>query len=247
MLLEGDLSPLLSAGLAMRRHTLRALAALSKFLGMHDEFIELRRRYGVKWDKGETSRLIIKRLTGEIGYNVLEWITRAYEIFDDDQRTLFRYLIFTGVRVEEACSTWGLIHVLGAENIHEYYNERMSALEHYRYPKLFLRRTKTLYVSFVTRDILEDILRGKRNKITWWSLAAALRKHGLPSRFGDVRELWATRMIRDLSQPEIDFLQGRITQSVFMRHYFNASLLPDLRDRTLRAAEKLLNEVIGSP
>lgn len=244
MLLENDLSPLLSSTLAMRRHTLKALSALSKFLGMHDIFIELRERYGIKWDKGETSQIIIKRLTGEIMNSVIEWIPQVYKVFDDDQKALFRYLLFTGVRVEEACNTWNLIHTLGEGNIHEYYNEKLSALEHYRYPKLFFRKTKTVYISFVTYKLVSDILHGKREKFTWWTLVSTLRKNNLPSRFGDIRELWATRMIKYLNQSEIDFLQGRISQSVFMRHYFNASLLPDLKDRVLKGAQNLLDEVI---
>lgn len=40
-------------------------------------------------------------------------------------------------------------------------------------------------------------------------------------RFGDVREVWASVMPKHLRQPEIDFLQGRVSTSVFMRNYFN--------------------------
>ena len=243
MLLEGDLSPLHTAGLARRRHTLRALAALSKFLGMHEEFTELRKRYGIKWDKGCSSKLLIKRLTSGIEDNISEWINQAIKVLDDSQRILLRYLIFTGVRVEEACNTWSLIHRLGYGRLHEYYNEKLNALEHYKYPKLFLRGTKNLYVSFVTPELLEEILRGKRQRITWWILSSTLRKHNLPSRFSDIRELWATKMTRYLSQPEIDFLQGRISQSVFLKHYFNPSLLKDIRDRAIKGAYKLLEEI----
>ena len=40
--------------------------------------------------------------------------------------------------------------------------------------------------------------------------------------------------------PEIDFLQGRVSSSVFMRNYFNPAWITDLRERTLKAAEEIL-------
>ena len=243
MLLEGDLSPLLSAGPAMKKHTLRALAALSKFLGIHDEFTELRKRYGIKWSHGSAARLVARRLSGEVSNGIFEWIVKALRVLDEDHRTLTRYVLFTGVRLDEACKTWKLIHELGHERVNEYYNAAFNALEHYRYPKLFFRETKNLFVSFVTPELVEDILRGRRDKITWWSVSSALRKRGLPSRYGDIRELWATWMTRYLSEPEINFLQGRVSQSTFMRHYFNPKLIADLRDRTLNAASKLLEKI----
>ncbi|MEM2914564.1 MAG: hypothetical protein QXH91_04085 [Candidatus Bathyarchaeia archaeon] len=55
------------------------------------------------------------------------------------------------------------------------------------------------------------------------------RKIGL--RFGDLREAWASIMTKYLSQPEIDFLQGRVGLSTFMQNYFNPALIRDLKDR----------------
>ncbi|MDH5459542.1 MAG: hypothetical protein OEY95_06335 [Candidatus Bathyarchaeota archaeon] len=46
-------------------------------------------------------------------------------------------------------------------------------------------------------------------------------------------------MAKWLSQPEIDFLQGRVSASVFMRNYFNPALIGDLKERVFKAIEEI--------
>jgi len=46
-------------------------------------------------------------------------------------------------------------------------------------------------------------------------------------------------MTKGLSQPEIDFLQGRVSANVFMRNYFNPALIGDLKERVFEAIGKL--------
>jgi hypothetical protein len=46
-------------------------------------------------------------------------------------------------------------------------------------------------------------------------------------------------MTRFLSQPETDFLQDRISGSMFMRNYFNPALISDLKERVFKAIEEL--------
>ena len=46
-------------------------------------------------------------------------------------------------------------------------------------------------------------------------------------------------MTRYLSQPEIDFLQGRVNSNTFMQHYFNPTLISDLKERTLEGIKNL--------
>jgi len=69
-------------------------------------------------------------------------------------------------------------------------------------------------------------------------------KKKLPLRFGDIREYWATYMTRHLKEAEIDFLQGRISSSIFMRNYFNPALISDLKQRTFKGITELLQKVI---
>ena len=49
-------------------------------------------------------------------------------------------------------------------------------------------------------------------------------------------------MTKFLNPAEIDFLQGRIGASVFMRNYFNPALIENLQDRTFKGIYELLSK-----
>lgn len=61
-------------------------------------------------------------------------------------------------------------------------------------------------------------------------------------RFSNVRELHATLVIKYLRQPEIDFIRGRVSTSVFMRNYFNPAWIGDLKERTLKASKEIMEK-----
>jgi len=58
-----------------------------------------------------------------------------------------------------------------------------------------------------------------------------LKRQGFNMRFSDIREYYATFMTKFLNPAEIDFLQGRLSTSVFMKNYSNPVLIKDLRRR----------------
>jgi len=66
-----------------------------------------------------------------------------------------------------------------------------------------------------------------------------LKRQGFNLRFGDIRENYATFMTRWLNPPEIDFLQGRVSASVFMSNYFNPALIGDLRERIFQGIKEI--------
>lgn len=70
-----------------------------------------------------------------------------------------------------------------------------------------------------------------------------VRKKKLKVRFADVRETHATFMTKCLKDNEIDFLHGRVTSNVFMRNYFNPSLVSDLKERTLQAIAEIQEKI----
>jgi len=67
-----------------------------------------------------------------------------------------------------------------------------------------------------------------------------LKRAGLRLRFSDCREFYASHMTRHLSVPEVDFVQGRITASVFMRNYFSPTWIADLQERAIRGENEIL-------
>jgi len=147
-------------------------------------------------------------------------------------------LLACGIRYSEALTVNNLVIQLSNRGkLDEYYHDQM--LEHYKYPEMFIRRTKKLFLSFCPREVIEKIT--KSEKLTHYAVKMRLQRKKVPLRFGDIREYWASIMTRYLSQPEINFLQGRVSSSVFMVNYFNPMLINDLKQRCLKGINDLLN------
>jgi len=242
-LLKADLHPLMGLSEHKRAHVLKALSALSKWMGIYGFFKGLVKDYGLKWSPGGRDDLMIARLVKGEPEGILEWMRRVkaeapgYACFID-------FMATTGLRYEEAINSWNLIIRLKAEGrLEEYYVVERNVLEHFRYRSLFLRRSKKVFISFVKENLIEEI--AEAPPLTPYILINRVKRRGLRQRFGDIREYHATVLTRHLTQPEIDFLQGRVSTSVFMRHYFNPAWISDLQERTLKATEEILRRLKG--
>ncbi|MEM0488837.1 MAG: hypothetical protein QW707_06525 [Candidatus Bathyarchaeia archaeon] len=75
------------------------------------------------------------------------------------------------------------------------------------------------------------------------AIAALSKFLGLYGEFRDLREYWASKMVKYLKQPEIDFLMGHVTANVFMANYFNLIWIKDLKDRALKGEREILKEI----
>ena len=70
-----------------------------------------------------------------------------------------------------------------------------------------------------------------------------VRKKGLKVRYSDIRETHGTLLTKYLKDNEIDFLHGRVTSSVFMKNYFNPSLISDLKTRVFQATSEIQERI----
>ena len=119
----------------------------------------------------------------------------------------------------EGVQAFNLIADLGAKYTGEYYNEDTKFLEHFRYPKLFLRHSKNLYVSAVPKGLLDEISESPR--VVYNPIKKRLRRAGLDMRFKQLRSYYATKMREmGLLSEQIDLVQGRVGKSIFLQHYF---------------------------
>jgi len=221
---------------------MEGLSALSKFLGVYEDFQGLVKAYGLKWAVGSAEELLIARMnkTVEDG-DVLKWIGEVKAAFADLQ-TFMDFMAISDLRFEEAVNSFNLIIDLSkAEKLSDYYDVEKEALEHYRFKKLFIRRTKKAFVSFIPKAFIERVSR--ESKVTKSMIYNRLQKRGFKLRFGDVREYYATFMTRLLNPAEIDFLQGRVSASVFMRNYFNPALIADLKDRVFQGIAEIQKRI----
>lgn len=75
--------------------------------------------------------------------------------------------------------------------------------------------------------------------MTYAAIIKRLRRKGLRIRINELRDYYATFMVKHgLIREEVDLLQGRIPPSIFIRHYWSPSF-KELRDRALKAINML--------
>ena len=238
-LFKRDFSVLNNLSETKRNHVLCALSNLSKYLGIYGEFKKLVADYGLKWKQVNPEMLVLKRMakTRECGL-VLEWAGKvktkvpSLSLFLD-------FCFMSGLRVKEAIASWNLIRELyKADRLGEYYNSKIEALEHFRFEETFIRKHKRVLITFMPEAFICKV-GSEGERVSWPLLHNRIAKKGLPLRFGDIREYWATFMTRYLTTAEIDFLQGRVGASIFMRNYFNPALITDLKTRVFEGLAEL--------
>jgi len=238
-LLKRDFSELNGFSECKRHHVLEGLSALAKFLGVYEVFKELMKAYGLKWRTSNPEDLIIARMSkvGEYG-EVSEWINEVNAKLPK-LKDFMTFITVSGLRFVEAVNSYNLIIDLTKEGkLSNYYDSAKEVLEHYHFKRFFICRTKKALISFLPGSLIERI--SESEKFTTAQINNRIRRAKLKSRFGDVRECFATFMTRWLNPAEIDFLQGRVSASVFMRNYFNPALIGDLKERTFKGIHELV-------
>lgn len=119
----------------------------------------------------------------------------------------------------EGINSFNLIVELGSKYQTDYYNENNKLLEHFRYPKLFLRNSKNCYVSCVPKSLLDEI--SQSSKVSFIAIDKRLNKTNLPMRIKPLWSYYATEMIKlCLLSEQIDLIEGRIGKTIFLMHYF---------------------------
>ena len=113
-------------------------------------------------------------------------------------------------------------------------------LEHFKYPEIFIRRTKKAYISIVTDSILE--LAKQSATCGYNALRLAVKRRALDMNMAYCRKTFATNLrMNGIEQDIIDLLQGRFPKSVFVRHYFR----PDFNhDRIKEAIDSLYDTLV---
>ena len=243
-LLDRDFSDVRDAPVTIRPHIVKALSNLSKFLGMYDVFKELMRKYGISWKGRSTDDVFIDRLLSvKDPEEIWKWI-REVKRARPELSEFMDFVAITGLRLNEAVKSWNLIQKLAKEGrLNEYYNEEREALEHFRFKELFIRRTKKAFVSFVPKEFIQKIIDSERIGSTHNGIRKRLKIAGIRMRFHDVRKVHATFLTKYLRHPEIDFLHGRVSSSIFMANYFNPGWIRDLKERVFKGISEILAKI----
>jgi hypothetical protein len=242
-LLNHDFSEIRDLKDTIRPNALKALSCLAKYLGISEEFKLLVKNYSLKWSGRKAEDLIIDRITKvENPDEIFNWIKKVKRV--RPELSLFMdFMAVTGLRLVEAVNSYNRIIKLNREGrLDEYYDLEREVLEHFRFKEIFFRHTKKAFISFVPATLIQRIIRNKP-MTSVVAVQNMVRKKGFKLRFSDIRETHGTLATKYLKDNEIDFLHGRVTSSVFMKNYFNPSLIEDLKARTYRVINEIQEKI----
>ena len=229
---------LLGESKGIRRNTMIALANLSKYLGVYESWKNIVKNYGLKWEKRTGLETVMSLLNMNLD-GVVEWLLTALKKLPENYGVVLAFQALTGLRPSEAVESCRLIKI----DLENYLNRDLMALEHWKYPKVFLRRTKNTYISFVDEDLINPVLNAARIPPKA-AIKSALRKRRMPQRMIDLRRLYATTLRNaGIPRESIDFLQGRVGQSVFMMYYYKPYLL-ELREKVQNALKPIEKRIL---
>jgi intergrase/recombinase len=128
------------------------------------------------------------------------------------------------------------------QNSGKYYKQERQCLEHFRFPEIFLRKTKKAYISFVTPEIVQNMKSHAMHIQSYNAIRLACRRKGINMDMRYCRKLHGSWLHKEGIPSEIvDFLQGRVSTSVFSRHYLTPQ--KNLKDKVLDVLDKLQKEI----
>ncbi|MEJ5326969.1 MAG: integrase [Candidatus Bathyarchaeia archaeon] len=238
-MLNGDFKELETFSGSKKNAVLKALIALSKFLGIYEQFRATLSRHGVKFARTDSLNAFL-RIMSNNSEDLLEWYSKAVSVLRENGKLFLRFALISGLRKAEAIKSFNLIISLAKENnLKNYFNEDLSCLEHFKFKQLFLRGKKNVYITFIPKSMVNEIANSE--PITYEAIRKRLLRNGLNLRINELRDYFATFMVQHgLIREEVDLLQGRIPPSLFVRSYWTPSL-KELRDRTLKNITRLSN------
>jgi intergrase/recombinase len=149
-------------------------------------------------------------------------LKNCYSKLSSHYSNILLFNTLTGLRPDEACKAIQIIQKEGDN----YVRQDLMILEHYKFPDVFIRRTKKAYISVLTNSIL-DLAKQSAN-CGYNALRLAVKRKKLDMNMSYCRKIFATYLrTHGVEQETIDLLQGRAPKSIFARHYFRPDVCYD--------------------
>ena len=145
----------------------------------------------------------------------------------------------TGLRPIEVSKCISIMH----SNLDTYWNREKGILEHYKFPNEFIRELRKVFISLVDKSLIE-LAKNCPVNVSYNALKLMLKRKGLDMNMCYCRKVFATYLRNEGVESEIiDLLQGRISSSVFVRHYYR----PDISkfDQIRAKLTKLHNLIVS--
>jgi hypothetical protein len=136
---------------------LKSLIVLSKYMGQSQAFRARLKAYDIKLSRPSTLSSFL-RIFNNKNSDILKWYIEARSKLRENEALFTKFLLHSGLRTSEAINSFNLIMRLGREGkLSEYYDSELQVLCHFKYPKLFIRRTKNCYITFIQSEFLQQI------------------------------------------------------------------------------------------
>lgn len=247
VLTEEKIQDILILSNAKRIHIMKALSSLSKFLGISDRWKSIIERYSLRWSVNDSLLTFSKIMNPDGNMNeMIKWIKEARRKLPPEYGNLLIYATLVGLRPNEACESFKLMR----EDKDNYLDKEKLVLQHYKYLPLFIRRTKKAYISIVNEKIMDlahscSSYNSPAKRLTYSALRSYMLRNNLKMNFYYCRKVFATFLRQEGIETEvIDLLQGRISNSTFVRHYYRPDL--DVVFERVRKAVSRLHDFIAN-
>jgi hypothetical protein len=236
-----DASSLLQLSPDNRINAMKALSSLAKYTGLQNEWKEIRQQYGLTWSTGTEKIDAFTRFFDDSHSldKMLHWLREAVQVLPSKYGNLLIFCTLTGMRGSEAVESVKLLNTFQNSGRH-YYNSERQVLQHYLYPQIFIRGTKAIYISIVNKQVIDIACRMENTPQN--GLKRAIMRSCLSMRIKYCRKIHASWLHqKGISSDLIDMLQGRISKSIFLRHYLTPSA--GYKDSILDAITKLQQQI----
>jgi intergrase/recombinase len=197
-------------------HVMKAMAVLSKYIGCYDKWSRIREKYHLKWTVTDNLSQFHRMFNEDKNINtMMKWLKDAYRLVPKQYGNILLFNTLTGLRPIEVFHCLQLVSSYAPN----YINTESLILEHFRFPSIFIRRTKNAYISIIS-DLIINTATDCGN-FSYKSLKRILKKNNMQMNMSYCRKIFATYLrINGIESEIIDLLQGRIPKSVFAKHYF---------------------------
>jgi hypothetical protein len=216
-----------------RRHIMMALAAYSKFTGQYNKWQTIRKEYQFKWSAMDSLAGFHNILKQDGDFTkMIEWVTMIMKTHPRFANILM-FNVLVGLRPQEAIDSFNL---LLSDKRQEYLSKDEKLLEHFKFPDIFLRRTKKAFISISGKELIS--LTEAQKPLIYDTIKIAIsRSMQTGFRMSFCRKIFATFLRNEGVESElIDLLQGRIPDSVFVRHYYRPAMskFDEIRTKLLK-------------
>lgn len=241
ILSTGDAAPLLQLSPNKRIHIMKSLSSLARYTGRQPFWLAIRQKHGLHWSTGTEkidafTRLFDNSKTLEI---MIGWLRQARQQLPAPYSDVLVFCTLTGLRGSECINCLNLIK--DPEQFKMYWDPSHRLLQHFRYPHLFIRRTKAVFVSVLDEELLE-IAKQIKFIPTLNALKMVIRHRQLSMQVKYCRKIQASYLHKcGESAVLIDALQGRISKNLFLKHYL--TLDSSFKTRVLNSLHKLKQEI----